>query len=63
MTPYPFPPTPGTALPDGKDVPKEMIHPFGIVTKDEVKDYADVADEAICCPTFDRDWVRENLYK
>lgn len=48
---------------DGKDVPKEMIHPFGIVTKDEVKDYADVADEAICCPTFDRDWVRENLYK
>ena len=48
---------------DGMDVPKEMIHPFGIVTKDEVKDYADVADEAICCPTFDRDWVRENLYK
>ncbi|MCD7906358.1 MAG: ABC transporter substrate-binding protein [Clostridium sp.] len=48
---------------DGKDVPKEMIHPFGVVTKDEVKDYADVADEAICCPTFDRDWVRENLYK
>ena len=47
---------------DGKDVPKEMIHPFGIVTKDEVKDYADVADEAICCPTFDRDWVREKLY-
>ena len=48
---------------DGMDVPKDMIHPFGIVTKDEVKDYADVADEAICCPTFDRDWVRENLYK
>ena len=48
---------------DGMDVPKEMIHPFSIVTKDEVKDYADVADEAICCPTFDRDWVRENLYK
>ena len=48
---------------DGMDVPKEMIHPFGIVTKDEVKDYADVADEAICCPTFDRDWVRDNLYK
>ena len=48
---------------DGKDVPKEMIHPFGIVTKDEVKDYADVADEAICCPTFDWDWVREKLYK
>ena len=48
---------------DGMDVPKEMSHPFGIVTKDEVKDYADVADEAICCPTFDRDWVRENLYK
>ena len=48
---------------DGMDVPKEMIHPFGIVTKDEVKDYAEVADEAICCPTFDRDWVRENLYK
>lgn len=48
---------------DGMDVPKDMIHPFGIVTKDEVQNYADVADEAICCPTFDREWVRENLYK
>ncbi|MEY8353986.1 ABC transporter substrate-binding protein [Lachnospiraceae bacterium 54-53] len=48
---------------DGKDVPKEMIHPFGIVTKDEVMNYTDVADEVIACPTYDRDWVRENLYK
>lgn len=48
---------------DGKDVPKEMIHPFGIVTKDDVMDYTDVADEVIACPTYDRDWVRENLYK
>lgn len=48
---------------DGKDVPKEMIHPYGVVTKDEVAQYADVADEAIACPTFDREWVRENIYK
>jgi len=48
---------------DGKKVPKEMIHPFGIITKDEVKRFANVRDEEICCPTFDRNWVRENLYK
>lgn len=48
---------------DGKDVPKQMTHPFGIVTKDEVMDYTDVADEVIACPTYDRNWVRENLYK
>lgn len=48
---------------DGKDVPKEMIHPFGIVTKDDVMNYTDVADEVIGCPTYDRNWVRENLYK
>lgn len=48
---------------EGKDVPKEMTHPFGVVTRDEVKNYADVPDEAICCPTYDRNWVRENLYK
>ncbi|WP_312433560.1 ABC transporter substrate-binding protein [Lacrimispora sp.] len=48
---------------DGKNVPKEMIHPFGIVTKDEVMNYTDVADEVIAGPTYDRDWVRENLYK
>jgi len=48
---------------EGKNVPKNMTHPFGVVTKDKVKDYANVPDEAICCPTFDRNWVRENLYK
>ncbi len=48
---------------NGMDVPKVMTHPFGVITKDEVKDYADVADEDICAPTYDRDWVRENLYK
>lgn len=48
---------------NGMDVPKVMIHPFGVVTKDDVKQFADVADEAIACPTYDREWVRENLYK
>lgn len=48
---------------DGKDVPKDMVHPFGIITKDEVKQFANVADEEICCPKYDRAWVRENLYK
>lgn len=48
---------------DGKEVPKDMTHPFGIVTADQVADYANVADEDISCPTYDRDWVKENLYK
>lgn len=48
---------------NGLNVPKEMIHPFGVITKDEVQQYANVADEAICAPTYDWDWVRENLYK
>lgn len=48
---------------DGKEVPKSMIHPYGVVTKEEVKDFANVADEAIACPTYDREWVRENLYQ
>lgn len=48
---------------DGMDVPKDMIHPFGVITKDEVQDFADVPDEVIACPTYDREWVRENLYK
>ncbi|WP_099470061.1 ABC transporter substrate-binding protein [Konateibacter massiliensis] len=48
---------------DGKDVPKDMTHPFGIVTAEQVGDYADVADEDISCPTYDREWVRENLYQ
>lgn len=45
------------------DVPKDMVHPFGVVTADDVAGFSDVADEDICCPTYDRDWVRENLYK
>jgi ribose transport system substrate-binding protein len=48
---------------NGMDVPKEMTHPFGIVTKDEIKDFANVPDEVIACPTYDREWVRANLYK
>lgn len=40
---------------------KVMIHPFGVVTKDEMPQYADVADDAIACPTFDREWVRNNI--
>lgn len=47
---------------NGMDVPKDMVHPFGVVTKDEVAQFADVADEDIACPTYDREWVRENLY-
>ncbi len=48
---------------NGMDVPKTMTHPFGVVTAEEVINYAGVEDEAITCPTYDRDWVRENLYK
>ncbi|MDR2741023.1 MAG: substrate-binding domain-containing protein [Treponema sp.] len=48
---------------NGLNVPKEMIHPFGVITKDEVQNYANIADEAIAGPTFDREWVRQNLYK
>ncbi len=48
---------------NGMDVPKDMTHPFGIVTAEQVGDYADVADEDISCPTYDRDWIRENLYQ
>lgn len=44
------------------EVPQDMTHPFGVVTKEEVQDFKDAADEDICCPTYDRDWVRENLY-
>jgi ribose transport system substrate-binding protein len=48
---------------NGMDVPKDMTHPFGVITKDEVKNFADVPDEVIACPTYNRDWVRANLYK
>lgn len=48
---------------NGMDVPKNMIHPYGVVTAADVKDFADVPDEAIACPTYDREWVRESLYK
>lgn len=48
---------------DGKDVPKEMIHPYGVVTADDVQKYANVKDEDIACPTYDRNWVRENIIK
>jgi len=47
----------------GKDVPKEMTHPYGVVTKEDVAKFANVPDESIACPTFDRKWVSENLYK
>ncbi len=45
------------------DIPNEMIHPFAVVEKDQVQEYKDMEDEAIGTPTFDREWVRENLYK
>jgi ribose transport system substrate-binding protein len=38
-----------------------MIHPFGVVTKDEVQQFRNVPDEAIACPTFDREWVKNNI--
>jgi len=49
-------------LAGGYDIPNEMTHPIATITKDEVDQYADVADEDIAAPTYDRDWVRENLY-
>ncbi len=45
------------------EVPNEMTHPFAVVTKDEVENYKEMADEEIGTPIFDREWVRENLYK
>ncbi|GHV75806.1 ABC transporter substrate-binding protein [Spirochaetia bacterium] len=48
---------------NGMQVPKNMTHPFGVVTKEEVKQFANVPDEDIACPTYDRDWVRANIYK
>lgn len=48
---------------NGMDVPNSMVHPFGVVTADDVQQFANVPDEDIACPTYDRDWVRENLYK
>ena len=48
---------------NGMNVPKKMVHPFGIVTADEVKNFKNVPDEDIACPTYDREWVRKNLYK
>jgi ribose transport system substrate-binding protein len=46
---------------NGAKPSKEMIHPFGVITKEDVYKYADVEDEAIACPTFDREWVRKNI--
>lgn len=45
------------------EVPNEMVHPFAVVTKDEAENYKDMGDEEIGTPTYDREWVRENLYK
>jgi ribose transport system substrate-binding protein len=44
------------------DVPAMMVHPIGVITEDDVQEYKAVDDEAIATPTYDRDWVRENLY-
>jgi ABC-type sugar transport system substrate-binding protein len=40
---------------------KTTIHPFGVVTEDQVQQFRDAADEAIACPAFDREWVRQNI--
>ncbi|MCI9439984.1 MAG: ABC transporter substrate-binding protein [Ruminococcus sp.] len=45
------------------DIPNDMVHPFAVVEKDQVQDYKDMGDEEIGTPTFDREWVRENLYQ
>ena len=45
------------------EVPNEMVHPFAVVTKDEAENYKDMGDEEIGTPTYDREWVSENLYK
>lgn len=45
------------------EVPNEMVHPFAVVTKDEAENYKDMGDEEIGTSTYDREWVRENLYK
>lgn len=45
------------------EVPNETVHPFAVVTKDEAENYKDMGDEEIGTPTYDREWVRENLYK
>lgn len=45
------------------DIPNVMTHPFAVVTKDDVQNYKDMGDEEIGTPTFDREWVRENIYK
>lgn len=52
-----------TDILDGKMVPKNMTHPYGVVTKSDVQSFKNVADEAIACPTFSRAWVETNLYK
>ena len=36
------------------EVPNEMVHPFAVVTKDEVENYKDMGDEEIGTPTYDR---------
>ncbi len=45
------------------EIPKDMVHPFAVVEKEQVQDYKDMDDEEIGTPTFDREWVRENLYQ
>lgn len=44
-----------------KDVPNVMIHPVGIVTKDDVDQYENVGADEVGCPTYDWDWVRSEL--
>lgn len=44
------------------DIPNEMIHPFAVVTKDQLDQFKDMGDEDIGTPTYDREWVRETLY-
>lgn len=46
---------------DGKEVPNVMIHPVGIVTKDDVDQYENVGADEVGCPTYDWDWVRSEL--
>jgi ribose transport system substrate-binding protein len=43
-------------------IANNMIHPIGVITKDEIQKYKNVEDTALATPTYTRAWVRKNLY-
>ena len=44
-------------------IPANMIHPIGVITKADVQKYKNVEDTVMATPTYNRAWVRTNLYK